>query len=118
MEDIKVIATLPDKIMEKLTKEQQDYYDKATTCWICAEKFTKDNYKVRDHCHYSGKFRGATHNSCNIKYRKPNFTPIFSIILVVMMLICSLKILVRVSDILIVYLITKNVTFHLPRVFV
>ena len=78
MEDIKVISTLPDKKkIEKLTEEQQDYYDKATTCWICDEKFTKDNYKVSDYCHYTGKFRGAAHNVCNIKYRKPNFTPIF-----------------------------------------
>ena len=41
MKDIKVIATLPDKEMEELTEEEQDYYDNATTCWICDEKFTK-----------------------------------------------------------------------------
>ena len=50
-------------------------------CWICGGKFTKDddkdNYKVRDHCHYTGWFSGAAHNLCNIRYMKPNFTPIF-----------------------------------------
>ena len=36
----------------------------------------KKNEKVRDHCHYTGRYRGAAHNSCNLKYRKPNFTPV------------------------------------------
>ena len=32
--------------------------------------------KVREHCHVTGRYRGAAHNSCNLKYRKPNFTPV------------------------------------------
>ena len=24
--------------------------------------------KVRDNCHYAGKYRGAVHNICNLKY--------------------------------------------------
>ena len=28
----------------------------------------KKNYKVRDHCHYTGKYRGADHNICNLTY--------------------------------------------------
>ena len=31
--------------------------------------------KIRDHCHFTGRYRGAAHNLCNLKYRKPNFTP-------------------------------------------
>ena len=27
--------------------------------------------KARDHCHYTGKYRGAVHNICNLKYRIP-----------------------------------------------
>ena len=27
--------------------------------------------KVRDHCHYTGKFRGAAHTICNLRYKVP-----------------------------------------------
>ena len=28
-------------------------------------------HKVRDHCHYTEKFRGAAHSICNLKYKTP-----------------------------------------------
>ena len=28
-------------------------------------------HKVRDHCHYAGKYRGAAHSICNLKYKVP-----------------------------------------------
>ena len=34
------------------------------------------NYKVRDHCHYTGKFRGAAHNICDLRYKTPKEIPI------------------------------------------
>ena len=57
--------------------EKERFY-KETKCWICNGEFNDDvkNGKVRDHCHFTGRYRGATHNSCNLKYRKPNFTPV------------------------------------------
>ena len=42
---------------------------------MCNEEFDED-VKVRDHCHFTGRYRRAAHNSCNLKYRKPNFTPV------------------------------------------
>ena len=66
--------------MDDLTPEQQYQYDNATSCWICNGKFTEDdeekNYKVRDHCLFTGKFRGAAHNLCNLRHRRPKFTPV------------------------------------------
>ena len=32
--------------------------------------------KVRDHCHYQGENRGATHKICNLKYSVPKKIPI------------------------------------------
>ena len=58
-------------------KEEKERFDKETECWICNGEFDDDkNYKVRDHCHFTGKYRGAAHNSCNLKYKKPIFTPV------------------------------------------
>ena len=33
--------------------------------------------KVRDHCHFIGKYRGAAHQKCNALFRKPKFVPVF-----------------------------------------
>ena len=31
----------------------------------------KKYYKVRDHCHYIGKYTGAAHDICNLRYKTP-----------------------------------------------
>ena len=33
------------------------------------EESDKKNYEVRHHCHYTGKYRGAAHNICNLRYK-------------------------------------------------
>ena len=58
------------------TKKDNAKYKKSESCWMCGGGFTDQDCKVRDHCHYTGKFRGAAHNSCNKKYRRPKFTPV------------------------------------------
>ena len=37
---------------------------------------TIKRYKVKDHCHYTGKYRGAAHNICNLRYKIPKEIPI------------------------------------------
>ena len=32
--------------------------------------------KVRDHCHYTGKYRGAAHSICNLNYKIPKEIPV------------------------------------------
>ena len=49
-------------------------YDNCTLCQICNEELAKD--RVRDHCHLSGKFTGAAHDVCNLKYKVPNIFPV------------------------------------------
>ena len=49
-------------------------YDNSTLYHICNEELGKD--RVRDHCHLSGKYRGAAHEICNLKYKIPKFFPV------------------------------------------
>ena len=49
-------------------------YDNSTLCHICNEDLGKD--KVRNHCHLSGKFRGAAHDGCNLEYKVPKLFPV------------------------------------------
>ena len=58
-----------------LTTEGKINYNDQKVCYICEKEFNnndgKKNYKVRDHCHYTGKYRGAAHNICNLRYKVP-----------------------------------------------
>ena len=57
-----------------MTNEDEEIYENSHTCWICKQELNTD--KVRDHCHVTGKFRGAAHNKCNLKLRIPRKLPI------------------------------------------
>ena len=49
----------------------------ATHCHICEQPFTPEkNFIVRDHCHFTGNFRGFAHQQCNLNYRKLFMVPI------------------------------------------
>ena len=58
-------------------KKERKLFDAATACWICEKEFSLGEKRVRDHCHFSGEFRGAAHESCNLNFKKPKFTPVF-----------------------------------------
>jgi hypothetical protein len=78
-QDIKNICNKYGKKKMNLTKDEEMTFKLSTTCWLCGDKFDKDDKNkrpVRDHCHYTGKYRGAAHSVCNLKYRKPKFTPV------------------------------------------
>ena len=57
-----------------MTNEVEKSYNNSHICWICKQELNAD--KVRDHCHVTGKFRGAAHNKCNLKLRIPRKLPI------------------------------------------
>ena len=64
---------------KRYIKEEKIYHNKQKICYICKKEFSnneKKNYKVRDHCHYTGKYRGAAHNICNFRYKVPKEIPI------------------------------------------
>ena len=73
-DDVKYIANIKPKKMI-FTKEEEKQFNMASDCWICGEELGND--RVRDHCHYTGRYRGAAHNTCNLKYRKPESVPVF-----------------------------------------
>lgn len=51
-------------------------FKSSTRCHICNDLFSVTTIKVRDHCHVSGKYRGAACQSCNLYYKQPNFIPV------------------------------------------
>ena len=48
-----------------MSAEEEEIFQSSNKCWICNKLFDLVDEKVRDHCHISGKFRGAVHFSCN-----------------------------------------------------
>ena len=70
-----------------MTDEDKIDFETATHCFICGDKF-KNSYKnekeaetykkVRDHCHFTGKYRGCAHSICNLNYCIKHFKiPVF-----------------------------------------
>ena len=68
-----------------LTDKEKKSYEKQKVCYICKKEFSTDEndknafklyHKVRDHCHYNGKFRGAAHSICNLRYTTPKEIPV------------------------------------------
>ena len=72
------IINYEKKKMIPLTTEEKIHYNKQKICYVCKKEFNindEKKYKVRDHCHYTGKYRGATHNICNLRYKVPKEIP-------------------------------------------
>ena len=70
------LITIEKKPLEKLSNEQQSAHDNAEYCYICKKVFanSKKHRKVRDHDHYTGKYRGA---ACNLRYTTQVDIPVF-----------------------------------------
>ena len=70
------------KKMILLTDKENKSQEKQKVCCICKKEFNTDDentlngvaynkkyQKVRDHCHYTGKYREVAHNICNLRYK-------------------------------------------------
>ena len=44
-----------------MSKEEEHLFQQSNRCWICKKLIDNDEENVRDHCHVTGKFRGAAH---------------------------------------------------------
>ena len=69
------IINYEKKDMIPLTKKEEKHHNKEKVCYICKKEFNtgddKKHHKVRDNCHYTGKYKGAAHNICNLRYKTP-----------------------------------------------
>ena len=79
------IINYEKKEMIPLTNEEIQSYENQEICHICEKGFCtdKDNKKefklkrkVRDHCHYTGKYRGAAYSICNLRYKISKEIPV------------------------------------------
>ena len=59
-----------------IMSEEEHLFQQSNSCWICEELIDNDDEKVRDHCHVTGKFRGAAHWSCNINPQLTKKVPV------------------------------------------
>ena len=73
------INKIKNEIMEKMKEnkpiqwsaKQKEEHKKAKYCFLCNGKFDNNDpakTKVADHCHFTGVYRGAAHNKCNLDY--------------------------------------------------
>lgn len=62
--------------MIPLTISEQALFHNSTTCHICSKPFTENDLKVKDHCHFTGKYRGSAHSLCNLNYVDDHMIPV------------------------------------------
>jgi hypothetical protein len=74
-----LVQTLESKIQSKLayyrkcfekpvlSHQEENEFQNATKCIFCKKGFPDNSIKVRDHCHFTGKYEGAAHQFCNMK---------------------------------------------------
>ena len=73
------IINYEKKRMVPLTTKEEICYNEQKICYICKKEFNnndKKQQKVKDHCHYTGKYRGAAHNVYNLRYKVPKEIPV------------------------------------------
>ena len=70
-EHVTKIINYEKKEMISLTRDEWEFHNKQKIYYICKKGFNtydsnKEYHKAKDHCHYTGKYRGAAHNICNL----------------------------------------------------
>ena len=59
-----------------MTEKEEYSFQQSNSCWICKKIIDNEDEKVRDHCHITGKFRGAAHWDCNINFQLTKKIPV------------------------------------------
>ncbi|XP_018393526.1 PREDICTED: uncharacterized protein LOC108772490 [Cyphomyrmex costatus] len=63
--------------MNQFTTQQWKQFVDATHCHICEKPFEMEHKRVRDHCHITGRYRGAAHEHCNANYQESCVISVF-----------------------------------------
>ena len=66
-EERKTKTVLANPNAMRMTRMDWRTHNSATTCHVCEKPLEGDS--ARDHCHITGKYRGAAQNACNLKLR-------------------------------------------------
>ena len=77
VEEEKILKKLNEYQEMVLSERDKENFEKARQCYICHNDFSENDAKVRDHDHLTAAFRGAAHNSCNLKLQKQFKIPVF-----------------------------------------
>ena len=59
-----------------ISAEENGLFELTNICWIYDKLIDVSDDKVRDHCHITGKYRGAAHYSCNINLKVTKKVPV------------------------------------------
>ena len=77
---IKIINYKKEEMIP-LTKEEKKTHGKQKVCYICKKGFSADDenkkyHKVKDRCHYTGKYKRTAHDICDLRYKTPKEIPV------------------------------------------
>ena len=59
-----------------MSAEEEERFQLSNNCWIRDRLFDAGDDIVRDHCHITGKYRGAAYSSCNINLQLSKKIPL------------------------------------------
>lgn len=79
-EMLRVVHSVKSKLNKivpiKMSMRDEMDFLSSSSCHICEREFESEDKRVRDHCHFTGKYRGAAHSNCNTLYRENREIPV------------------------------------------
>ena len=79
LDEVKYCKKVMKKYFNKplrMTKDDEEKFQKADKCHICEKEYNKTDVRVRDHCHVTGQYRGSAHQDCNLNFRITDKIPV------------------------------------------
>ena len=79
LEEVKYCKNIIKKEFTKplrMTKDDEEKFQKADKCHICEKEYNKTDVRVRYHCHITGQYRGSAHQDCNLNFQITDKIPV------------------------------------------